>query len=56
MWKMLQLNKPQDFVICTGKQHSIKDFINLASKYLKYQLLGRAKVLTKKHIIQKINV
>jgi GDPmannose 4,6-dehydratase len=30
MWKMLQLNKPQDFVIGTGKTHSVKDFIKLA--------------------------
>jgi GDPmannose 4,6-dehydratase len=30
MWKMLQLKKPQDFVIATGKQYSVKDFINFA--------------------------
>ena len=31
---MLQHDKPEDFVIATGKQHSVKDFINLASKNL----------------------
>jgi GDPmannose 4,6-dehydratase len=30
MWKMLQLKKPQDFVIGTGKTHSVKEFIKLA--------------------------
>ena len=30
MWLMLQQKKPDDFVICTGKQHSIKDFTKLA--------------------------
>ena len=30
MWKMLQLRKPQDFVIGTGKIHSVKDFIKIA--------------------------
>ena len=30
MWKMLQLKKPQDFVIGTGKTHSVKDFIKIA--------------------------
>ena len=35
MWKILQNNKPDDFVICTGKQYSIKEFINLVSKELK---------------------
>ena len=30
MWLMLQQKKPDDFVICTGKQHSVKDFTKLA--------------------------
>ncbi|MDC0236152.1 GDP-mannose 4,6-dehydratase [Candidatus Pelagibacter sp.] len=33
-WLMLQQNKPEDFVIATGKQYSVRDFINLASKIL----------------------
>lgn len=33
MWKMLQLNKPTDFVIGTGKLHSVTDFIKIAFKY-----------------------
>ncbi len=33
-WLMLQQDKPEDFVIATGKQHSVRDFINLASKRL----------------------
>ena len=35
MWKMLQQNKPDDFVIATGKTYSIKHFINTATKILK---------------------
>ena len=34
MWKMLQQKKPHDFVIGTGKMHSVKDFLNTAFKYL----------------------
>ncbi|MDC3184602.1 GDP-mannose 4,6-dehydratase [Candidatus Pelagibacter sp.] len=34
MWKMLQKNKPDDYVISTGKTHSIKDFVNIATSYL----------------------
>jgi len=34
MWKMLQLEKPEDFVIGTGFQHSVKDFLSLAFKHL----------------------
>ncbi len=33
-WLMLQQNQPDDYVIATGKQHSVKDFVNLASKQL----------------------
>jgi GDPmannose 4,6-dehydratase len=34
MWKMLQESTPQDFVIATGKTHSIKDFINICIEIL----------------------
>ena len=33
-WLMLQQQKPEDFVIATGKQYTIRDFVNLASKQL----------------------
>jgi GDPmannose 4,6-dehydratase len=33
MWKMLQQNKPEDFVIGTGKVHSVEDFLKLSFKY-----------------------
>ena len=32
MWKMLQQKKAQDFVIGTGKLHSVEDFIKIAFK------------------------
>ena len=34
MWKMLQLKKADDFVIATGKTHSIIELIDIATKYL----------------------
>ena len=34
MWKMLQIKKPDDFVIGTGKVHSVKDFIKIAFQYV----------------------
>ena len=34
MWKMLQKNKPTDYVIATGKQYSVKEFVNLVLKEL----------------------
>ena len=46
-WKILQHKKPDDFVICTGKQYSIKDFINLTAKELSLKIKWRAEVLMK---------
>jgi len=34
MWKMLQQRKAQDFVIGTGKMHSVKDFIKCAFEHV----------------------
>ena len=34
MWKMLQRKKPDDYVIATGQQYSVKEFINLTAKEL----------------------
>ena len=34
-WLMLQQKKPEDFVIATGEQRSVKDFINHAAQELK---------------------
>ncbi len=30
MWRMLQQNKPEDYVIATGEQHSVREFATLA--------------------------
>lgn len=34
MWKMLQLNRPMDFVIGTGKTHTVKDFLKIAFSHV----------------------
>ncbi len=38
MWMMLQQNKPDDFVLATGKSHSVKEFINIAFHELDIEL------------------
>ena len=48
MWKMLQHKKPDDFVVCTGKQYSIKQFVNLVAKYLKLQIKWKGKGINEK--------
>jgi len=37
-WLMLQQEKPEDFVIATGKQYSVRDFINEAGKNLDMEI------------------
>jgi len=48
MWKILQQKKPDDFVIATGKQLSIRQFINLVSKKLKLDIIWKGKGLSEK--------
>ena len=39
MWLMLQQNEPDDFVIATGKQYSVKEFVNAAGPYFGLHIL-----------------
>ena len=34
MWKMLQLPEPEDFVVATGRQHSVRQFVEFAAQEL----------------------
>ena len=38
MWLMLQQDKPDDFVIATGEQHSVREFVGLAAGMLGIKL------------------
>jgi GDPmannose 4,6-dehydratase len=38
MWLMLQQDEPEDFVIATGQQHSVKDFVNAVAAKLGMEL------------------
>ena len=48
MWKILQNKKPDDFVICTGKQYTIKYFVNLVAKKLNMKIFWKGKGLSEK--------
>jgi GDPmannose 4,6-dehydratase len=37
-WRMLQQNAPRDYVIATGEQHSVREFVELAAKFLDIQI------------------
>ena len=59
MWKILQQKKPDDYVIATGKQYSIRQFINFVAKKLNMKITWKGKglnevgydVLNKRNII-----
>ena len=53
MWKMLQLKKKNDFVIGTGKNYTIKYFINETCKYLKIPIQWKGKGLNETCINKK---
>ena len=55
MWKMLQQKKPDDFVICTGKQYTIKNFINKVSNALKMKISWKGKGINEKAFDEKGN-
>ena len=48
IWKIMQYKKADDFVVCTGKQYTIKQFINMVSKQLDMQLYWKGKGIKEK--------
>ena len=44
-WMMLQQKNPEDYVIATGKQYSVRDFVNEASKNLDMKIEWKGKGL-----------
>ena len=55
MWKMTQSKIPKDYVIATGKNHSVKQFINECVKILKLNTKWIGKGLNEKLINKKNN-
>ncbi len=48
MWKMLQKKKPADYVISTGKQYTVKQFVNLVLQELSIKYRWRGKGINEK--------
>jgi GDPmannose 4,6-dehydratase len=48
MWKMLQMKIPKDYVIATGKQFTVKQFVNLVAKELKMKLVWKGNGINEK--------
>ena len=64
MWKILQLNKPDDFVIATGKSYSVRNFVETAFSIVGIRTKWKGKGLkevgydnkTKKYILKSIKI
>ena len=50
MHKMLQQKKPVDYVIGTGKSHSVRDFVEAAARELNMKIVWKGKGLKEKGI------
>lgn len=47
-WLMLQQDKPEDFIIATGEQYSVREFVNKAAKELVINIEWRGEGLAEK--------
>ena len=45
MWLMLQEEKPDDYILATGKQYSVRDFIERSFKYKGYNIVWKGEGL-----------
>jgi GDPmannose 4,6-dehydratase len=39
MWLMLQQDTPDDYIISTGEQHSVRDFVEIAAKHYGFEIV-----------------
>tara|TARA_B100001093_G_scaffold486409_1_gene521704 strand:+ start:8167 stop:9192 length:1026 start_codon:yes stop_codon:yes gene_type:complete len=56
MWKILQQKKPDDYVIATGKNYTVKQFINIVCKKLKLKLEWKGKGLHEVGLINGVKI
>ena len=55
-WLMLQQDKPQDFVIATGEQYSVREFVNRCAALVDMQLTWRGEGLDETAVDDEGNV
>ncbi|MFC1504044.1 GDP-mannose 4,6-dehydratase [Spirochaetota bacterium] len=53
MWLMLQHDTPEDFVIATGKTHSVREFVELAFREVDIEIIWKGKDIHEKGIDKK---
>ena len=53
MWMILQANKPEDWVIATGKTHTVRDFVRMAFKNVGIEIKFQGKGINEKGFVLK---
>ena len=48
MWKILQQKKADDYVIATGKQYTVKDFVNFTAKQMNIKIIWKGAGMNEK--------
>ena len=54
-WRILQQKKPEDYIIATGNNYSVKEFINQVCEYLNYKIIWKGKGFNEKGYIKTKN-
>jgi len=54
-WLILQQRRPEDFVIATGRQHSVRDFVNSAAAELGITLVWRGKGVRETGVVSRVD-
>ncbi len=54
-WKILQQKKPEDYVVATGKQYSVKFFVERCCKYLGIKIKWVGKGLNEKGVVAHVD-
>ena len=49
-WLMLQQDEPEDFVIATGEQHSVRDFVTIAANEMGIEITWQGKGIDEKGV------
>ena len=53
-WLMLQQSQPEDFVIATGEQYSVRDFVNAAARELGVAMRWEGEGVNETGIVEKV--
>lgn len=55
-WLILQQDKPEDFVIATGEQHSVREFVEMAAEKIGFQMTWRGNGVNETGVDQDGNI